>query len=105
MSEEVCDGLAIACWNAKGLCSRFKPWPGQTFGLRFLFHAHPTPPLGLQVSGYQSQSEAWNSPRVRKRGSNQGVQILLSLRKNMREIQWHRQQRQSGLKSRGRGSG
>src|SRR6218665_134515 len=21
--------------------SRFKPWPGQKFGLRFLFHAHP----------------------------------------------------------------
>jgi len=46
--------------------------------IRFLFHAHSTLPLGPQVSGHQSQSQAWNSPRARKRGSSKWVQILQS---------------------------
>src|SRR6218665_2426101 len=36
----------------------------------------PTPPLGPQVSGYKSQSQAWNSPRVRKRGSRNGCRYF-----------------------------
>src|SRR6218665_2864041 len=31
----------------------------------------PTAPLGPQVSGHFSQCEAWNSPRVRKRGPSE----------------------------------
>ena len=43
---------------------------------RFLIHACLTPLLGPQVNGYQSQSKACNSSRVRKRGPNKLVQIL-----------------------------
>jgi len=50
----------------------------------------PTLPLRPQVSGYQSQSQAWNSPTARKRGSSERVQILGLQRKNMKEIKWHR---------------
>jgi len=39
-------------------------------------HTH-TPPLGPLASRYQSQSQAWNSPRVRKAGSSEWAQILL----------------------------
>jgi len=36
----------------------------------------PIPTLAPQVIGYQSQSQAWNSPGVRKRGLSEWVQIL-----------------------------
>src|SRR6218665_589896 len=70
--------------------SRFKQ--GQQFGPRSMFHVHPIPYLGPQVSGNQSQTQAWDSPRVRKRASSElaKISLLRSLRRNTKEIQQHR---------------
>ena len=52
-----------------------KIWPPVSEGLDPLVSMRtPSPPLGPQVSGYQSQFQAWNSPSVRKRGSSERVQ-------------------------------
>ena len=55
-------GPAVVYWTAKRE-SRY-------------FCSMRTPTLGPQVSGYQSQSQAWKSPRVRKRRSTEWVQVV-----------------------------
>ena len=47
-----------------------------------------TQPMGPQVSEYQIQSQAWNTPTAKKRGSSDRVGADTSVIKtNMREIQ------------------
>src|SRR6218665_1421570 len=68
-------GQGVACWTAKR--EFLGSTPGDCQGrnlIRDLCSMRtPTPPLGLQISGYQSQSQAWNSPRVRKQVERMGA--------------------------------
>src|SRR6218665_3306718 len=71
-------GLAVACWTAKREVRGSNSGQGRNVDLDVCFMRTPNPPQGPQVSGYQSQSKAWNSPIVRKIGSNEWVHILRS---------------------------
>ena len=65
--------------------SEVLPRPGQKFGSRFLLHAH----LWDNNIGFQSQSQAWNSPKKWvSEVSIEWVQIHWPWRKNTNEIQW-----------------
>jgi len=56
---------------------RFKPQPGQKSGSKFLLHVHPYSASGTtSYSEYQSQSQDWKSPIVRKRGSSKGCRYF-----------------------------
>ena len=71
----------VAWWTAKWDVRGSNPDQGRDLCSR----RSSIPPLGSQISEYQSQSLACNSPRVRKGGSREWVQILGSQTKKTRK--------------------
>ena len=72
---------------------KFKPRPGQKFGLRFLLHVHPTPPLGPHVKWILSlEFTCGEEERVERMGADTLVVMKKQERNPMTQGQKRRQE-------------
>ena len=78
----VCGGLAVAWWTAKWEVQGSNPGQGRNLDWDFYSICTANPPLGPQISGYQSQSQAWNLPRERNEWMGADTSVIKTRKKS-----------------------